>query len=137
MTVAAIDTGGTFTDLAARAPDGSVVRLKTPSTPDDPSRAIVTVLGELRAELSRRGLATYIASVRHGTTVATNALLERRGGRVVLITNLGLEDILALRRQNRPDLYALHPTLPEPLVPRERTLGIRGRLDPSGAEVEP
>lgn len=125
----AIDTGGTFTDLVARTERG-VVRLKVPSTPDDPGRA---VLAALKALSDRMG-GGDIEAVRHGTTVATNALLERRGARVVAITNAGFEDVLRLRRQNRPDLYALHPVVPEPLV--ARTLGIAGRRGPDGI-VEP
>lgn len=124
----AIDTGGTFTDLVARAADGAITRLKVPSTPDDPGRAVLAAL----AALAERGGPT--GAVRHGTTVATNALLERRGAKVVGITTAGFEDLLRLRRQARPDLYALHPTVPPPLV--LRLLGIRGRRDHTGAVIE-
>ncbi len=130
--VAAIDTGGTFTDLVATGPGGQVWRLKVPSTPDDPARAVLQVLGQLASLLAAEGEEATIAEVRHGTTVATNALLERQGARVLLITTAGFEDVLRLRRQARPDLYACHPQLPEPLVPPERCLGVRERLGPGG-----
>ncbi len=121
----AIDTGGTFTDLVARDDDGRVTRLKVPSTPDDPGRAVLDALVALGAA----------GPVRHGTTVATNALLERRGARVALITNAGFEDLLRLRRQARPDLYALHPVVPPPLV--ADVVGVEGRRGPDGAIVAP
>lgn len=119
----AIDTGGTFTDLVARDDAGQVTRLKVPSTPDDPGRAVLDALAALGAT----------GPVRHGTTVATNALLERRGARVVLITNAGFEDLLRLRRQARPDLYALHPVVPPPLV--ADVVGVEGRRGPRGEIV--
>jgi len=127
----AIDTGGTFTDLVALAPDGTTTRLKVPSTPDDPGRAVLAAL----AALAERTAVS--APVRHGTTVATNALLERRGARVVGVTTHGFEDILRLRRQARPDLYALHPTVPPPLIAPEDMLGVRGRRDHQGRVIEP
>ncbi len=127
----AVDTGGTFTDLVAQISSGSV-RIKVPSTPADPGQAVLDAL----AALSRRVTAPP-SELRHGTTVATNALLERRGARVALITNRGFEDLLRLRRQNRPQLYALHPQLPAQLVAREHCLGIGGRRAPDGSVLEP
>ena len=124
----AVDTGGTFTDLVVREEDGVVRRLKVPSTPDDPGRAVTGGLARLQRP---------VADVRHGTTVATNALLERKLARVVLVTNSGFEDVLRLRRQARPELYALHPTVPPPVVPRERVVGIRGRRGPDGRVETP
>ena len=122
----AVDTGGTFTDLVAVLVDGTRRHLKTPSTPDDPSQAILTGLSAL-------GLAPAdVEALHHGTTVATNALLERRGARVVLVATAGFEDVLALARQARPDLYALHPEAAAPLVAREDVLGHKGRLDADG-----
>lgn len=129
----AIDTGGTFTDLVARLADGRIVRLKVPSTPDDPGRAVLAALDALAERIG----SPTAGPVRHGTTVATNALLERRGARVVGITTAGFEDVLRLRRQARPDLYALHPEVPPPLVPPQRMVGVRGRRDHTGAVVEP
>jgi 5-oxoprolinase (ATP-hydrolysing) len=126
----AVDTGGTFTDLVARRIDGAVVHLKVPSTPADPGRAVHAAIAALPGS-------TQAVPVRHGTTVATNALLERRGAQVVLITNVGFEDLLRLRRQARPDLYALHPVVPPPVVPPEAVVGVRCRRGPDGAVMTP
>ena len=125
----AVDTGGTFTDLLAWR-GGALTTLKIPSTPDDPSRAIVEGLREIVAE----GEAFVLL---HGSTVATNAILERKGARVALVTNRGFEDILAIGRQDRPQLYALVGHRPPPLVPEQARLGIGGRMDAAGTEFEP
>ena len=90
----AVDTGGTFTDLVLRA-GGRLRTLKVPSTPSDPSEA---VLDGIRALLDDGAPFALL----HGSTVATNALLERRGARVVLVTNEGFEDVIEIGRQNRP-----------------------------------
>ncbi|HSJ06328.1 MAG TPA: hydantoinase/oxoprolinase family protein, partial [Longimicrobiales bacterium] len=127
--IAAVDTGGTFTDVVARG-DGGLQVVKVPSTPEDPAAA---VLAGLEAALPGRGLALLV----HGSTVATNALLEGAGGRVVLVTNRGFEDVLAIGRQSRPGLYALAGTREPALVPPERRLGVTGRLGPRGEELEP
>jgi N-methylhydantoinase A/oxoprolinase/acetone carboxylase beta subunit len=116
-----VDTGGTFTDLVAA--DGSVA--KVPSTPADPGRAVATAVEGIGA--------TRLA---HGTTVATNALLERRGAVVALVTNLGHEDVLEIGRQDRPSLYDRFADRPEPLVARALRFGVRGRLAADGTEVE-
>jgi len=122
----ASDTGGTFTDLVAA--DGRIV--KVPSTPDDPGRAVRDgvrgLCGGARPDL-----------LAHGTTVGTNALLERRGAAVALVTNEGFADLLEIGRQDRPSLYDQHADRPDPLVAREHRLEVRGRLGPDGAEVEP
>lgn len=120
-----VDTGGTFTDLLAVGPGGELRAVKLPSTRDDPARAVLEAIACTDAE----GVVTEVA---HGSTVATNALLERRGARVVLLTTEGFEDVLAIRRQNRPVLHALEPALPPPLVPGERRLGIAERVGPRG-----
>ncbi len=125
----AVDTGGTFTDLVLLV-DGSIRTLKVPSTPHDPSEAVLDGI---------RGLVPKGRPFRllHGSTVATNALLERQGARVVLVTNAGFEDVIEIGRQNRPQLYALVGHRLPPLVAREDRLGIAGRLGPDGEEVEP
>lgn len=128
-TVVAVDTGGTFTDFLAYR-GGRLEALKLPSTPEDPARAVL----EGVRRLVPAGEPFVLA---HGSTVATNALLERRGARVALVTNRGFEDLLEIGRQNRPQLYALVGTRPPPLVAREDRLGIAGRLGPDGEEVEP
>src|ERR1700752_1583557 len=106
-----IDTGGTFTDLAFF--DGKRVRIhKVPSTPQNPSWAIVKGLVDILGE-EIRGI-----EIVHGTTVATNALLERKGARIALITTKGFEDVIEIGRQNRGELYNLFWESPEPLVKR-------------------
>jgi len=118
-----VDTGGTFTDFVAWR-GGRLTVFKRASTPRDPERAVL------------EGLATLAAgrgdSVRYGSTVATNALLERKGARVVLVTTAGFEDLLEIGRQDRPDLYSLRPRRLAPLIPRARRLGARERLGPRG-----
>jgi N-methylhydantoinase A/oxoprolinase/acetone carboxylase beta subunit len=118
-----VDTGGTFTDVVTAR--GEVVKL--PSRPSDPAG----VVGE---GLRRAGGAATLA---HGTTVATNALLERRGGRVALITTEGQRDVLEIARQTRPSLYDIRVDRPEPLVPRHLRFEVTGRLDSKGLEITP
>lgn len=123
----AVDTGGTFTDLVLFR-GGKTETLKIPSTPGDPSEAVLTGIDTLLADGDRFVLL-------HGSTVATNALLERRGARVVLVTNEGFEDIIEIGRQNRPQLYALVGHRPPPLVARDDRLGAPGRMGPDGEEL--
>ena len=126
-----IDTGGTFTDLVDD--EGRVV--KVPSTPDDPARAVRESIAAIApAGDAGRGRPALLA---HGTTVATNALLERRLGRVALVTNLGFADLLEIARQARPALYDLHADRPAPLVRREWRYEVAGRLDAHGNELTP
>ena len=119
------DTGGTFTDLVAA--DGRIV--KVPSTPDDPGRAIT------------QGVAALVDGkpgvLAHGTTVGTNALLERRGATVALVVNEGFRDLLEIARQDRPSLYDQSVDRPTPLVDRRHRYEVAGRLDATGAELEP
>jgi N-methylhydantoinase A len=131
--VIGIDTGGTFTDLVAFDPDrGTITTLKTSSTPDAPGQAIVNAL----AEASVAG--GEIASFTHGTTVGTNALIERTGCRVAFLTTAGFEDTPYIQRINRKVLYDLRWRKPEPLVASRRLcLGVDERLSSSGAEVRP
>ncbi len=117
-----VDTGGTFTDVVGD--DGTVTKVL--STPDDPSRAVSEGLGGVRPDL-----------LAHGTTVATNALLERQGAVVALVTNEGFADVIEIARQDRPALYDQHADRPEPLVPRDLRLEVGGRLDAAGEEIAP
>lgn len=119
-----VDVGGTFTDLVALGPRGLVVA-KVPSTPDAPERAIWDAY-------ERAGLGAPPAALVHGTTVATNALLERKGARAVLVVTAGFEDLLELRRQDRASLYDLTRHHPPPLIPRERVVGVVERMGPDG-----
>jgi N-methylhydantoinase A/oxoprolinase/acetone carboxylase beta subunit len=122
------DTGGTFTDLVDD--EGRVV--KVPSTPHDPGDAVRAGLRELLGP----GADARPGELAHGTTVATNALLERTGARVALVTNAGFADVIEIARQDRPSLHDPAVVRPEPLVPRELRLEVTGRLDAAGAEVE-
>jgi N-methylhydantoinase A/oxoprolinase/acetone carboxylase beta subunit len=114
-----VDTGGTFTDLVRD--DGTVDKIS--STPDDPARAVADAIG---------GRADVLA---HGTTVATNALLERRGASVALVATEGFADEIEIARQVRPSLYDPFADRPEPLVPRALRFGVGGRLDGRGDEL--
>ncbi len=134
-----IDTGGTFTDLFALGA-GVNVALKVPSTPADPAIAVGRALDELSRRLAEllpsRARPTQVElDVVHGTTVATNALLEGRGARVVLVTNEGFEDLLEIGRQARPDLYDLLPKRPAPLVLRADRVGVPERTLADGSRL--
>ena len=128
--VLAVDTGGTFTDFLLQR-DGHLTVLKVPSTPENPSLAI---LAGLRQLLGEQGGALRLI---HGSTVATNALLERKGARVALLTNAGLEDIIEIGRQDRPHLYALSGSRSTPLVDAPDRFGVAGRLDANGTQLLP
>jgi N-methylhydantoinase A/oxoprolinase/acetone carboxylase beta subunit len=121
-----IDSGGTFTDVVAA--DGRVA--KVASTPDDPARAVERAIGAVAAGAG-------VGVLAHGTTVATNALLERRGARVALIATRGFADEIEIARQVRPALYDSFVDRPPPLVPRDLRFEVSGRLDGRGIEIEP
>ena len=124
-----VDVGGTFTD-AVVAVGGRLVTAKAPTTPGDQSEG---VLAAVRAALERAGAsATDVRAFAHGTTVATNALLEGRGARTVLVATEGFEDVVELGRQARADLYRLCAAHPAPLVPPERRIGAPERMTPDG-----
>jgi N-methylhydantoinase A len=126
-----VDIGGTFTDLALN--DNGRLRIhKLLSTPRDPSLAMLAGL----ASLSPGGLSA-ISRVSHGSTVATNAILERKGAPTALVATQGFRDLLAIGRQNRPVLYALQPELRPPLVPRDHCYELPERLDHYGAVLVP
>ena len=127
--VIGIDTGGTFTDCVYRVA-GKLEVLKLRSTPDDPARAILDAVARIAKRTGVEDL-----EVRHGTTVATNALLERKGARVAFVTTAGFEDTLAIGRQARPDLYDWNTHRPEPLVPPERCFGVAERIGADGAVI--
>jgi len=127
-----VDTGGTFTDFVCEFNDRLQV-FKLPSTPGDPSTAIVAGLKRI-AELA--GIRLGDIEVVHGTTVGTNALLQRRGARTALIATRGFEDVLAIGRQARPELYNLDAIRPPPLVPDRLRFGVRERIAASGEVLE-
>jgi len=114
-----VDTGGTFTDFVVLE-DSEVRVFKVPSTPEHPEEAVLEGLARIIQD--RDGFL-----VQHGSTVATNALLERKGARTLLITNEGFEDLLEIGRQNRPLLYSLASSRPPPLVAADYRLGVKER----------
>ena len=124
----AIDTGGTFTDVVTLA-EGKLTAQKVLSTPEDPGRA---VLEGLRLAGAADGVV-----VRHGTTVATNAMLERKGARVAFVTTKGFEDTIAIGRQARPKLYDWFQPAPQCLVPKDLRFGITERVGPRGEVLTP
>src|ERR1700682_5367138 len=129
---AGVDTGGTFTDFVFEAA-GHPRIFKVASTPDDPSRAITEGLRRIAAET---GASPAQIEVVHGTTVGTNALLQRRGARVALVTTAGFEDVIEIGRQARPELYNLNALKPSPLVPSELRFGARERVAADGYVLE-
>ena len=129
-----IDIGGTFTDLVFLDPDGRVLRAKVLSTPDDYSQGIAEGL----AQAMRAGLdVPAIAQIMHGTTVATNALLEGKGARVALVTTRGFRDVLEIRRLRMPVLYDIRWRKPAPLVPRRLRYEVDERIDARGGVDRP
>ena len=134
-----IDVGGTFTDLVAIDSDGNVTLGKTPSTPEDQSIGVMDGLTRI-AETLDQTLAQLLAGTErivHGTTVATNALLERKGAKVGLLTTDGHRDVLEMREGLKPERYNLRLARPEALVPRHLCLGVRERIRASGAIETP
>ncbi|WP_366658199.1 hydantoinase/oxoprolinase family protein [Fodinicurvata sp. EGI_FJ10296] len=130
-----IDTGGTFTDVVAYGSDGAVHLTKVPSTPEDPGAAVRRILDQV---LDDWGIdAPQIVRFVHGTTVATNAVLERKGARIGLLTTEGFKDVLEIGRQNRTQIYdlILRPETPGFLVPGARRRGVLESIGPTG-EVE-
>ena len=119
----AVDTGGTFTDCVSIA-DGQLKVLKVFSTPSDPSQAVLDALAQIGPGIAM--------DVRHGTTIGTNAMLERKGARVAFVTTAGFEDTIAIGRQTRSKLYDWFAPLPVCLVPRELRFGVPERVSANG-----
>ena len=130
----AIDTGGTFTDCVW-VEGGALKTLKVFSTPDDPSRAIAEALRKI-GEATRKPGAGAAVALLHGTTVGTNALLQRKGARVALITTSGFEDVIEIGRQARPRLYDFFFDRVAPLVRRELRFSVKERTDAEGRVLE-
>ncbi|GAB5492247.1 MAG: hydantoinase/oxoprolinase family protein [Phototrophicaceae bacterium] len=121
-----VDIGGTFTDLVLSV-DGRLKIHKLLSTPANPATAMLEGLDIISPD----GLSA-LRQIAHGSTVSTNAILERKGAKVAFITTQGFRDMLFIGRQNRPDLYALHPTIPTPLIPRDLCYEVPERLNYRG-----
>jgi N-methylhydantoinase A len=134
-----VDVGGTFTDLVAIDAAGRTIFAKSPSTPADQSIGVMAGLEELarRLNLPVGEMLAQTQRFVHGTTVATNALLERKGARVALLTTEGHRDIIEMREGLKPNRYDLRTPPPEPLVARELRFGVRERLRPTGEVLTP
>ena len=136
-----VDTGGTFTDIVMRI-DSDLFTHKVLSTPRNPAHAVIKGVGEILRlhNTDTVGAGSPSPYIVHGSTVATNALLERRGARIALVTTKGFEDVLEIGRQSRPSLYDFFVERPAPLVPTERRFGISERTLHTGeiqTEIEP
>ena len=131
-----VDVGGTFTDFVLSVPGTNTLLVhKQPSTPQAPDKAIAAGVAWL---LERTGLApSSVARLAHGTTVGTNALIERKVGNVALVTTEGFRDLLEIGRQTRPKMYDEHLDRPRPLVPRHRRFEVRERMLADGAVHKP
>ena len=131
-----IDVGGTFTDVFLMSEDtGRLAVHKTSSTPMDPSLAILQSIREI---LETNGIAPFeVSYLAHGTTVATNAIIEQRGGKVGLLTTKGFRDLLEIGRQTRPRLYDLQMDYPPPLVPRDLRMEVPERVLHTGEVLVP
>ncbi|MFI4987910.1 MAG: hydantoinase/oxoprolinase family protein [Alphaproteobacteria bacterium] len=130
-----IDVGGTFTDFSVSLPGRGELLHKVPSTPAEPDRAIVDGLASVLAQhhLSPR----EVVRLAHGTTVGTNALIQRKVGKVALVTTRGFRDLLEIGRQTRPKVYDIHEDHPKPLVPRALRLEVGERMRADGSVHRP
>jgi N-methylhydantoinase A len=139
MLTIGIDVGGTFTDFVAIDAAGRTIFAKASSTPLDQSIGVMAGLDELarRLGLSPADMLAQTQRLVHGTTVATNALLERKGAKVALLTTAGHRDVLEMREGLKDNRYDLRTPPPEPLVPRELRFGVRERLRPNGEVLTP
>lgn len=128
--IVGVDIGGTFTDLVAFTPKEGLRFTKTPSTPDDPSRGVMEGLALLAAETGRnlQALLNEVEVFIHGTTVATNMLVQRNGARLGLITTRGFRDLLELRDGTKADRYRLRTPAPTPIIPRDLRMEVTERL---------
>ena len=133
MTRISFDIGGTFTDFAVQAADGSVSIWKVPTTPRAPAQAVVASLRERFGDPANDPAS--VDELLHATTIATNAILERKGARVALITTAGFRDVLLIGRQKRYDTNNLHLDKPRPLVPRRDVFEVDERLAADGSLV--
>ncbi|WP_247750240.1 hydantoinase/oxoprolinase N-terminal domain-containing protein [Rhizobium sp. 16-449-1b] len=126
-----IDVGGTFTDFVLSNPnDGSLTYYKEPSTPDDPSRALIEGLQSL---LTKAGMTSAdVGTLMHGTTIGLNAIIQRRGATIALVVSKGYRDILEIARSRMPSSFDFHASKEEPLVPRLRIVEVDARLSAHG-----
>jgi N-methylhydantoinase A len=124
-----VDIGGTFTDVALEHPGG----LATAKVLTDYAEPGAAILAGIRIAAGRAGVRPQdIGQVIHGTTLVTNALIERRGARMAFVTTQGFRDVIEMRSENRFEQYDLNLRLPDPLVPREHRLTVAERMSPEG-----
>lgn len=136
MNIIGVDVGGTFTDIImVDTATGRQYIHKVPSTPGAQDKAVVRGILELLKE--EKVSAESVDLIVHGTTVATNAMLERKGASVCLVTTQGIEDVLEIGRQNRDDIYEINARRPRPLVDRNNRIGLRERVDWQGNIIVP
>jgi N-methylhydantoinase A len=129
-----VDIGGTFTDVALEA-DGRLYSTKVLTTPEAPERGVIAAI---RTVLAEAGLEpSDLTIIIHGTTLATNAIIERKGARTALITTEGFRDTVEIRHENRFEQYDVNIDLPPPLVPRRYRLVVPERIDARGNIVTP
>ncbi|MEM7733721.1 MAG: hydantoinase/oxoprolinase family protein [Pseudomonadota bacterium] len=129
----AIDIGGTFTDTVLMEGDTVLATTKTPTTPQNPTLGALDGVTHVMADRDWADVTGFV----HGTTLATNALIERRGARVATITNEGFRDILEIAYERRYSQYDINLKKPDLIVPRDRAFTIAGRMDVSGSEITP
>ena len=123
----AVDVGGTFTDVCIMDEDTGEIRIeKTPSTPDDPMRAIMTGVGDANVMLAD------VTMFSHGTTVATNALITRKLPRTAMVCTEGFRDVVEIRRSNKEDLWDTYKDVTKPYIPRRDRLTVKERIDAAG-----
>ncbi|QHC02185.1 hydantoinase/oxoprolinase family protein [Epidermidibacterium keratini] len=130
-----VDIGGTFTDLCVIGPDGILAVGKTLTTPDEPARAVEEVIAQTleRIDIPARDITGFV----HGTTLVTNALIERRGSATALLATQGFRDVLEMAREHRYELHDLMVELPKPLVPRHLRFGVTERTLAGGQIEQP
>jgi N-methylhydantoinase A len=130
-----VDVGGTFTDInLLDQVTGEIFNHKVPSTPKAPSQAVIQGVGELlqRIEAAPSSVGDFV----HGTTIALNSVIQRKGARVALVVSRGNRDVLEIARLGKPNIFDLHSTLPDPLVPRGLVFETDGRVTPKGVVEE-
>jgi N-methylhydantoinase A len=130
----AVDIGGTFTDIVVMSPDGTLNEGKVPTTPADPSRAVVAGLTALLKQLAISP--ARVEEILHGTTVGSNTIVQRTGAKTGLITTRGFRDVLEIGRIRMPDMFDLTWDKPAPLVARRHRLEVRERIGADGSIVE-
>ena len=133
-----IDVGGTFTDIVVTGADGRLVTAKAATTPTDQSDGVLAGIALAAGKLGLATPALLGATDRivHGTTVATNALLERKGARVGMLTTAGHRDVIEMREGLKPERYNLRMAPPEPLVPRRLRLSVTARMRADGTVAQ-